>query len=151
MTEAEYIGELRQILCDEDGSKNILNKKLQQYTDAQLAFFLKRAIRDANGGIPRTDFTLETFPEEDLVLNGAVVFACISEGLLQLRNQTDYSDAGLSISLFNKTAGYQGWAGFLLQSYVQDKQDFKRGILANQHGAGFYGIRSQFSIDWGIR
>lgn len=151
MTEAEYIAELKSMLADDDGSKNILNRKMPQYNDTQLRFFLRRALSDANGGVPPTNYTLEQFPDDGLILTAAVIFACIAEGILQLRNQTDYSDAGLSLSMFNKTGGYQGWAGFLLQSYTQDKTDFKRGIIASSPGAGFYGIRSQFSDDWGMR
>jgi hypothetical protein len=148
-THDQYITELRLMLQDEDGSKNILNKKMPQYNDAQLEMLLRRALSDINTDAPATDYSLEEFPQEDLILLGATIFACIMEGMLQLRNQVDYNDAGLSISMFNKTGGYQGWAGFLLQYYIQQKNGFKRGVIANQTGAGFFGIRSQFSRDWG--
>ena len=102
-----------------------------------------------NNGIPRTNYTVEEFPDDSLLVTGAMIQSFIAEGILQLRNQTDYSDAGLSVSMFNKTTGYQGWAGFLVQTYMQDKREFKRGVIARS-GGGFIGIRSQFSQDWGV-
>lgn len=149
-TEAELIQDLRQMLADDDATKNILNKKEQQYSDTKLKFFLKQALRDINAGVPRTQFTFEEIKEPDILLMGAMIFCFISEGILQLRNQMDYSDAGLTISMFNKTGGYQQWANFLLQSYMMAKTDFKRSIIANTSGAGFFGIRTQFSPDWGV-
>jgi hypothetical protein len=147
-TEVELIQDLREMLADDDPEKNILNQKKQAYSDTKLRFFLKQALRDVNAGSPRTTYSLEDMPEPDLLVLGGMIFSLIAEGILQLRNQLDYSDAGLSISMFNKTGGYQGWAGFLLQSYITGKTDFKRGVLAHSPGAGFYGIRSQFSTDW---
>lgn len=148
MTETEYISELQLMLSD-DGSKNILNKKMPQYNETQLKFFLRRSLEDLNSGAPETNYTLEQFPEDGLILMGAVIYSCIAEGLLQLRNQLDYNDAGLSLAMFNKTGGYQGWVGFLLQTWMNDKADFKKGLIPNSSGAGFLGIRSQFSRDWG--
>jgi len=148
MTLPEYIVELRGMLSD-DGGRNILNKKMPQYTDAQLEFFIKRGLKDVNSGIPATNFTLEEFTEDDLLVNAAVIQCCIAEGLLQLRNQIDYSDAGLSISLFNKTSGYQSWVGFLLTTYLNDKADYKKSVIGSSPGSGFLGINSAFSQDWG--
>ena len=145
----ELVADLREMLMDEDPTKNILNSKKQQYSDLKLKFFLKQALRDANSGSPNTVFTLENFPEPDLIITGAMIFCFIAEGILQLRNQLDYNDAGLSLSLFNKTGTYQSWANFLLQSYIGGKTDFKRGVIPNSSGSGFCGVRSQFSTDWG--
>ncbi len=147
-TEEELVNDLREMLADSDPTKNILNKRQQAYSDTRLKFFLKQALRDVNAGSPSTSYTLEEFPEPDLLILGAMIFCFISEGVLQLRNQLDYSDAGLTISMFNKTSGYQAWASFILQSYVMGKNDFKRSVLSKSPGAGFHGIRSEFSSNW---
>lgn len=149
MIKADYVTELRGMLSDTDGSKNILNHKLPQYSDTQLEFFISRGLKDVNSGLPATNYALEDFPEDDLLVNAALIQVCIAEGFLQLRNQIDYNDAGLSISLFNKTSGYQSWAGFLLTTYLSDKDSFKKSIIGMQAGSGFLGIQSQFSSEWG--
>lgn len=148
--EAELVADLREMIADSEPEKNILNKKEQMYSDVRLKFFLKQALRDLNAGSPRTSFTFEDFPDPHLIVLGAMIFCFISEGALQLRNQIDYSDSGLTISMFNKTGGYQGWASFLMQSYLQSKTDFKRSVIPDRFGAGFYGIQSQFHPEWGL-
>lgn len=145
----ELRSDLRGMLNDSVASRNILNGKKSAYTDKELDLFMKMAIRDLNSGSPRTNYTLETFPEPDLIITASMIFSFISEGVLQLRNNVDYNDAGLSLGLFNKTGAYQGWAGFLLQTYLTNKLEFKRGIISNSPGAGFVGITSPFSYDWG--
>lgn len=141
--------DLREMLSDAEPELNLLLGKKQAYSDTRLDFFLKMAIRDLNAGSPRTNYTLETFPDPNLIVMGAMIQAFIAEGVLQLRNQIDYNDAGLAINLFGKTGQYQGWAGFLLQTYLSSKLEFKRGVLSNSFGAGFIGIGSQFDPDWG--
>lgn len=141
--------DLRHMLKDTDPDKNLLLKRQQAYSDTELDFFLKMALRDLNAGSPRTIYVLENFPDADLLILGAMIYSFIAEGVFQLRNQIDYNDAGLSINLFGKTGQYQGWAGFLLQNYLNSKMEFKRGVLANSPGGGFYGISSPFSPDWG--
>lgn len=150
-TQADLIERLRGMISDDDPTKNILNGKQQMYNDTKLLFFINRAIKDINKTHPTTNYTIATFPENDdeLIVQGAVIQSLIAEGILQLRNQLDYNDAGLALSMFNKTGGYQGWAGFLLQTYMNDKMEFKRGVIPNSFGAGFYAIRSPGSPDWG--
>lgn len=148
-SEFELIEDLRAMLSDDDPSKNILNNREEMYSDTKLKLFLKMALRDINAGSPRSTYTFDTLPDADLAVIGAMIFIYISEGTLQLRNQVSYNDAGLSLNLFDKTGLYQGWASFLLQSYMAGKADLKRGVTASSYGAGFLGIRSEFSSDWG--
>ena len=121
-----------------------MNGRQQEFTNSQILKLFERAIKDLNKGSPPTHYTIFDFPDEGLLVDGAVIFSLIAKGLLQLRNQIDVNDSGLSVGLFRKTGQYQGWAGFLLQTYLQDKVDFKRGLLARRHDAGFVGIGSEF-------
>ena len=146
---SELVTSLRNMLADDDGNKNILNGKQEQYSDTKLQFFLDMAIRDINATSPITNYTIDTCPDQNLIVFGGMVFCLIAEGILQIRNQLDYNDAGLSISMFNKSGGYQTWASFILQSYLMAKDQFKRSVIPSSSGAGFLGIRSQFSPYWG--
>ena len=145
------IGMFRLTVGDDDPEKNILNKKMSAYSDEKVIRFLNRAMADINGGQPLTTFTIWTFAEQwddTLIVDGAVVFAMLSEGILQLRNQVDFSDSGLTIGMFNKTQLYQGWASFLLQSYMQAKADLKAAVIAKAQPSMFVGIGSEFGYYW---
>jgi hypothetical protein len=148
-TSVELLANLRAMLSDDDPTKNILNGQKEMYSDTKLSIFLDMACRDINSGSPRTIYALEEITDENLIIMGATIFACLAEGILQLRNNIDYNDAGLALAMFNKTGGYQSWYGLLLQNYLQSKMDFKRGVIPSSAGAGFRGIGSQFHQDWG--
>ena len=147
--EEELINDLRNMLSDDDPDKNILNGKNRQYSDSKLLFFLKQAVKDLNTGSPRTSFTLENFPDTTLLVQGAMIFSFLAEGVLQLRNQVSYTGTGLQIGMFNKSSEYQAFAGFLLQTYIGSKLEFKRSVIANRSGSGFFGVRSSFHTDYG--
>jgi hypothetical protein len=138
-------------VSDDDPEKNILNKKTQKYSDDKIVQFFKMALGDINSSAPRTNdtiFSLAQIGQDDLIIEGAIVFSLISEGLLQLNNQMDYSDSGLSIALFNKTGLYQGWAGFFLQQYIGDKKEFKSSVIPRSANSGFFGVSSEFGYRW---
>lgn len=147
----KLIDAFRLTVGDDDPEKNILNKKMSMYTDEKIIRFLNRAMSDINGGQPRTTFTLWDFAnnwDDTLIVDGAVVFAMIAEGILQVRNQVDFNDSGLSIGMFNKTQLYQGWASFLLQNYMQGKAEFKAAVAAKAQPSMFIGIGSEFGYYW---
>jgi hypothetical protein len=143
----DYIELFRGCIADDDPEKNILNGKMKQYTDDRVVFFLNRALKDLNSGTPRCNYSLFNFPDDDLLVSGAIVFALMAEGLLQLRNQVNFNDSGLSINMFDKTGQYQGWVSFLLQAYLQDKAEFKAGVIPTSYNSGFLGIGSEFGYD----
>lgn len=136
---------------DADAELNILNGQKIENSNQRILKYFQRAIRDINSGAPITQYKIKDFPDEGLLIEGAVIFYLISQGILQTRNQLDYNDGGLAIGLFNKTGQYQSWAQFLLQSYIQNKATFKRGELARSINAGFVGIGSEFGYltGWG--
>ncbi|MCX8074093.1 MAG: hypothetical protein N2749_00705 [Clostridia bacterium] len=146
----KYIDMFRMRVADDDPEKNILNKKAYQYSDDTIVKLIMQSLSDINSGFPRTTYSLIYFDrniDDNLIVDGAIVFALIREGILQMRNQIDYSDSGLSIAMFNKTSLYQGWASFLMQKYLQDKKDVKRAAMAKMPNAGFLGIGSEFGYD----
>lgn len=141
-------------VCDDDPNKNILNKKAHEYTDERIIALLKRAMHDINGGFPTTSYSIYEFAtqwDNTLIVDGAIVFALIGEGILQLRNQVNFNDSGLSIGMFDKTQLYQSWVSMLLQQYMQAKQEFKAAVTAKLQPSMFVGIGSEFSYNypWG--
>ena len=136
---------------DTNAELNILNGGEIENTNIKILKYFQRAIRDLNSGTPITKYEIKNFPDEGLLVDGAVIFYLIANGILQMRNQLDYNDGGLAIGMFNKTGQYQSWAQFLLQSYHQNKLAFKQGELARSLNAGFVGIGSEFGYftGWG--
>ena len=144
----------RTSMFDDDPDKNILNRKTSHYTDAKIIALLERAMNDINGGSPVTTFSIYDYVDggydNTLIVDGAVIFALIGEGILQLRNQVNFSDSGLSIGLFDKTQLYQSWYSMLLQNYLNGKQTFKSNYLGRNKPSLFHGIASEFAYysDW---
>lgn len=141
----------RTTISDHDAEKNILNNKSLMYTDDRVLKLLLRAVADINGGVPLTNFDIFYIAREvddTLIVDGAVVFALISEGLLQTRNQLPYSDSGLQINMFDKTQLYQSWIGMLMNNYMSAKADFKQTILTKHSEDTFVGISSEFARYW---
>ncbi|MGL5718190.1 MAG: hypothetical protein ACRCX2_34615 [Paraclostridium sp.] len=136
-------------MADDDPEKNILNNKLSQYSDEKVIRFLYTSLDDLNGGIPKTNYSIFEFikvSDNDLLVLGAMVFALMSEGILQVRNQLDFNDSGLSIGMFNKTSIYQGWASFIMQTYFQYKAEWKNSLTSRLPNSGFVGIDSEFGV-----
>lgn len=143
-----FIDVFRTKMKDYDPKKNILIGKILHYSDNEVIMLLKAAMSDLNGGYPRTNYNLFSFQslfDQDVLIHGAMVFALMGEGILQLRNQIDYSDSGLTIAMFNKTTLYQGWMGLLLQEYLNDKAQVKAAVIPTSENAGFVGMGSEYS------
>lgn len=144
------IDSFRLTIGDDEPERNILFKKAQMYSDEKVLNLLFRAVSDINGGVPLTNFSIFEIArdiDDTLIVDGAVIFALIGEGILQTRNQLNYSDSGLQIGMFDKTQMYQGWISMLMNNYFQAKQALKETILT-KHSQTFYGIESEFSRYW---
>ena len=144
---SDVIDDFRVMIADFNPEHNIAYRKKHIYTDTQVMNFYELAISDLNSGPPKTSFSVLQFAmhqDKSLLVLSAVVFALISEGILNTRNNITYNDNGLSINMFNKGPELQGWAGFMLNNYLQRKADFKRTIIAQKVNAGFSGVASEY-------
>lgn len=144
----ELIDSFRLMAGDDEPERYILREKISYYSDNKIIQFMNMAVRDINNtGEPRTGYTLFSLYSQHMdmdIIQGALLFSCLAEGLLQTANQIDFNDSGLSIAMFNKTQLYQSWYGVLAQEYVSSKERFKRSILPDSANAGFVGIGSEF-------
>jgi hypothetical protein len=101
----------------------------ERWSDMQLLVYLNQAIADINAEPAHTSYTLDNFPEawKACVINGAMIFSLVAEGVLQVGEQFSYSDNGISLSI-NLAQGYQSMAQMLLAGYTQLKKDIKRAM-----------------------
>jgi hypothetical protein len=135
-------------MADDKPEANVLLGKIQAYSDQDIFYLLESSIDDINAEPPMTRYTLFSYQSicaDQLVVDGAIVLAFLKEGVLQLRNQIDYSDSGLTIAMFNKTGAYQGWLSMWVQKYMQDKAKAKAGVIPKSNNSGFVGVGSEFA------
>lgn len=112
----------------------------QETSDRQIAFALMEAIDDYNTTPPLLDpVNLDTHPSVSLLINGTIIFVLESVGLLQTRNQMNYSDGqGVQVGVNDKSPLLMQWINLFRGQYEQKKMRLKqatnlRGAL-NQGG-----------------
>lgn len=132
-----YIRRFRNKVLDADPLLNILNEQKLEFTDEQIASWIEESQYVINEAEPRTNFKLERFPKTALLLDGAMVLMFEAKGLLHLRNQISYSDAGFSVNLDDKSGHYAQWLAQKATIFYQDLRMFKRS-----RNRGFRGVSS---------
>ena len=133
---ASYIRRFRNRIMDTDPLKNILNDYQLEFTDSQIAGFIEESWYLINEAEPRTSFRLERFPKTSLLLDGAMMMMLEARGLLHLRNQLSYSDAGFSVNLDDKSGHYAQWMAQKATLFYQDLKQFKRAQVPGFVGLG---------------
>lgn len=142
------VSSFRLFIADDDPERNILDMKKFSYTDQKVVELIDLAKQDINLYAPLTSMSVLDIYQKNasmLLVKGAVVFALIREGLLHVKNKVNYNDSGLNINFFDKSPDYQSWIGMLLNSYMQERNQFKSSVIPSSANAGFYGIHSEFS------
>ena len=129
----ELVQRFRNRILDTDPLKNILTGQLE-FTPGEIQGWITEAMYDINEAEPQTFFELSNFPKTGLLLQGALIFMLRARGLLHLRNQVSYSDAGFSVNLDDKSSNYAQWMMQELQIYSSDKKDFKRSRIPRFRG-----------------
>jgi hypothetical protein len=86
-------------------------------------------------------FTVESHPSFYLLFIGTVIQVLRSAGILQARNNLNYSDGGLTVATSDKASMYLTWANTFYQEYELKKRSMK--ISMNAAG-GFGGVGSQY-------
>jgi hypothetical protein len=129
------IQRFRTRILDNDPLKNVLEGKLE-FTPAQIEGFITEAFYDINEAEPQTFDTLDQFPKTSLLLQGALIFMLRARGLLHLRNQISYNDAGFSVNLDDKAGYYAQWLSTEATTYFNDRKQFKRAQVPRFVGVG---------------
>lgn len=91
---------------------------------------------------PIGNFTVESHPSLYILLLGTVIQILRSAGILQARNNLNYSDGGLTVATSDKAQMYQAYAQWLMQEYEHKKRNLKISLNA---AGGWGGIQSEYS------
>jgi hypothetical protein len=121
----DLVQRFRNRILDNDPLQNILKGDLE-FTDEAIEGFIVEAFYDINEAEPQTQCLLGQFPKTSLLLQGALIYMLSARGLLHLRNQISYNDAGFSVNLDDKAGYYAQWLSTAATTYFSDRRDFKR-------------------------
>jgi len=140
---ANIIGRVRSYLRDFP-QKNIILSYAQESSDADIVDAIQRTIDMFNMTPPYTSvFTVETFPNDSLLVIGAVIEVLKSAQIGYARNRLPFSDAGISVNFDEQTALYNQLIQTLEPGYEAMKSNFKAAL--NLESA--YGILSRWDYN----
>jgi hypothetical protein len=116
-------------------------------SDREIAFAIMEAIDDFNTSPPLIgSYSIDNFPSISLLIRGSIINVLESVGLLQTRNQMNYSDGqGVQVGVSDKTPMLMNWINLYTQSYEQKKFRLKQAINLGSalNGAG---VPSEYSL-----
>tara|TARA_B100000131_G_scaffold166520_1_gene160974 strand:- start:228 stop:761 length:534 start_codon:yes stop_codon:yes gene_type:complete len=109
-----------------------LNRLIEGHetSDREIAFAIMEAIDDFNTTPPLIgSYSLENFPSTSLLIRGAIINVLESVGLLQTRNQMNYSDGqGVQVGVSDKTPMLMNWINLYTNQYEQKKFRLKQAL-----------------------
>jgi hypothetical protein len=122
----------------------------EETSDRMIAWAVVDALDDFNSTPPFIgNYGLTNFPSLSMLREATVIRVLESVGLLQMRNQMNYSDGGISVSISDKSQFLMGWIQMLRNSYEQKKIRIKSSLnveLAFEGG----GVHSEYFVVNGI-
>lgn len=104
---------------------NILLEGSSQSAPALIDLSMRMAVSGFNSMSPATDFTVENFPNDAVLLYGTLHHLANSEAERQLRNNVNYSAQGLDAALDDKFQQYNALASFYKKLFDQNAQQLK--------------------------
>ena len=111
--------------------------KGEETSNSMIAWAVIDALDDYNTKPPFIgNATVLSFPSISLLREGSVIRILESVGLLQTRNQLQYSDGGLSVSVSDKAPLLLQWINMFRASYERKKDRMKASINIEQAMAG---------------
>jgi len=114
----------------------------EESDDEMLRFAIDMAISDWNSTSPLiSSVYIGNFPSLYLLMQGAAIQILKSQGLLQARNELNYSAGGSSFVRSNKTQYYQSWMINVSNEYELKKRNFK---ISRNIEQGYGGIASEY-------
>jgi len=136
----QYVGRLRKFLRDIDELNKLLDGK--ESSDSQLRMAIEDALDDWNITPPLiANVTIENHPSRRLLIRGAAIEVLESAGIFYTRNRLNYSDGGITVSIFDKAQDYSSWANKFKADYERKKQEVKK---AQNISAGWGGVPSEY-------
>lgn len=133
---------LRLFMRDTPAFNRLIRK--EESDDELMTFAIEMAISDWNSTTPLiAPVNIENFPSLYLLMHGAAIQLLKTNGILQARNELNYSAGGSSFIRSNKSNYYMQW----MQNFAAEYQMSKRNIKISQNisrGWGDGGVASEY-------
>lgn len=143
ITLRSFVNEVRDFLRDHP----VLNRLIEgEETSTRLIEWALVDTVDKFNTIPPLigTFGVESFPSRYLLKQGACSQILKSAGILQSRNQLDYSAGGVTVAHSNKTPLYQSWIQMFDSEWHQMAKQLKVSLnIENAYGRG---ISSEYAF-----
>lgn len=138
---ATFVGQVRDYLRDHP-QFNALQLNDFETSDAVVSLCADLAADDFSTSPPLIGrFSVENHPSLYLLFIGTVLQVLRSAGLMQARNDLNYSDGGLTVATSNKSPIYKAWADMYYAEYEQKKRTLKISINAS---SAYGGVASEY-------
>jgi hypothetical protein len=133
---ALFVSSVRMYLRDYPELNRLIDG--EETSDRMIAWAIIDALDDINNRPPFIGaYTCGNFPYRSLLMRGTVISILQSVGILQTRNQLQYSDGGISVGASDKAPMLMQWIQMLTMSYEQrlDKWKISQNITQAFDGA----------------
>jgi hypothetical protein len=118
----------------------------EETSDRMIAWAVVDALDDFNSTPPFIgNYGLTNFPSLSLLREATVIRILESVGLLQTRNQMNYSDGGIQVSVSDKGSMLMGWIQMFRNSYEQKKTRIKSSLNVELAFSGA-GVSSEYFV-----
>lgn len=124
-----------------------LNRLIEgvETSDRQIAAALFETLEDYNSTPPLiAPAALQGFPSSDLLVNGTICAVLESVGILQTRNQMNYTDGQTQVSVNDKTPLLMSWINIFRNRYESKKKGLKMAINLQTALGNPTGVSSEY-------
>lgn len=137
---ATFIGQVRDYLRDHPQFNALLTSF--ETSDPVISLCSDLAADDFSTSPPLIGrWSVESHPSMYLLFIGTVLQVLRSAGLMQARNNLNYSDGGLTVATSDKSQIYKAWADTYYAEYEQKKRTLKIAMNARQ---AYGGVASEY-------
>lgn len=116
-----YIKAIRLFLNDNATLNRLIRREESDDDHIRLAIIMALSEYDATDPV-KHGYSVTSFPNVSMLINGAIVQILKMVGLLHARNKLSYSAGGLSINLFDKDGDYMRWIQMFLRDFETKSQ-----------------------------
>jgi hypothetical protein len=114
----------------------------EESDDDLMQFAIDMAVSDWNSTAPFVgSVTIANYPSLFLLMHGAAIQLLKTQGLLQARNELNYSAGGSSFMRSNKSNYYMAWMTNFANEYQTSKRNMK---IAQNISHGWGGVASEY-------
>ncbi len=136
----DFIGQVRVFLRDQAEFNALLDG--QETGDSLIGLAADLAADDWNATPPFVgEVTVETHPSRYILFLGTLIQVLRSSGILQSRNNLNYSDGGLTVATSDKAPQYMAWINQWMNEYERKKRSNK---ISRNAGSAYGGISSEY-------